>query len=68
VNATEQAMNLGNRLYANTILMGATLGTGIVPIGRDSVMEIYKERFADPKVYEANISALDLGISLTKDR
>ena len=67
VNATEQAMKLGNRLYANTILMGATLGTGIVPIGRDSVTEIYKERFADPKLYEANIHALDLGISLTRE-
>ena len=67
VNATEKAMNLGNRLYANTILMGATLGTGILPIGRDSVVEIYKERFADPKVYKANIEALDLGISLTRE-
>jgi len=66
VPATEQALNLGNRLYANTILMGATLGTGIVPIGRDSIVEIYKERFADHKLYKANIRALDLGISLTK--
>jgi indolepyruvate ferredoxin oxidoreductase beta subunit len=66
VHATEQAMKLGNRLYANTILMGATLGTGILPIGRDSIVEIYKERFTDPKLYEANIKAFDLGISLTE--
>ena len=65
VNATEEAMRLGNRLYSNTILMGATLGTGVLPVGRGTVVEIYREKFTDPELAEANIRALDLGISLT---
>jgi indolepyruvate ferredoxin oxidoreductase beta subunit len=67
VNATEEAMKLGNRLYANTILMGATLGTGVLPIGRDTVVEMYEERFTDRALCDTNIKALDVGISLTQE-
>jgi len=67
VNATEEALKMGNRLYANTILMGATIGTNILPIDRSSVASIYEEKFTRPDLFEANIKALDLGILLTQD-
>jgi indolepyruvate ferredoxin oxidoreductase, beta subunit len=66
VPATEKAMEMGNRMMANTILLGAIVGTGILPIRRETIVEILKERFANPKVFESNIKALDLGIGLTK--
>lgn len=66
VPATEKAMEMGNRMMANTILLGAIVGTGILPIKRDTIVEILRERFANPKVFESNIKALDVGIGLTK--
>lgn len=68
VNATDEALEMGNKLYANTILMGALLGTGILPIAIDIIAEILKERFTDPKIYKANMKAIDRGFSLTRDQ
>lgn len=66
IEATDEAMAMGNGLYANTILMGAVLGANMLPINRNDILELYKERFTNTNIYEANVKALDRGIALAR--
>jgi len=43
VNATEEALRLGNPLYTNVILLGALLGSKALPLDRDTIEEVLKE-------------------------
>jgi indolepyruvate ferredoxin oxidoreductase beta subunit len=64
VNATEEAQKMGNPIFANVILIGALIGTGVLPLDRVSVEPILSETF--PKEVEANISAFNHGIELVR--
>ncbi len=64
VNATEEAQKLGNAIMANVILVGALVGSGILPLDRKAMEPVLKERF--PKVIDINMKALDKGIELVK--
>lgn len=62
VNATEEALKMGNPLYANIILLGALTGSGFLPIRKESMIPILKERFRENLV--PNIEAFNKGIEL----
>ncbi len=62
VNATEEAQELGNAIMANVILVGALVGTGLLPLDRKSIEPILQERF--PKVFDINMKAFDRGMEL----
>ncbi len=64
VNATEEAQKLGNVLMANVILIGALIGSGLLPLERKSLEPILQERF--PKAFEANMAAFDKGVELVR--
>ncbi|MBL7178402.1 MAG: 2-oxoacid:acceptor oxidoreductase family protein [Desulfobacteraceae bacterium] len=64
VHATEEARRLGNPLMANVILVGALVGSGILPLDRKAMEPVLQERF--PKAFEINMKALDKGIELVK--
>ncbi len=64
INATEEAQKLGNAIMANVILVGALVGSGILPLDRKAMEPVLKERF--PKVIDINMKALDKGIELVK--
>ncbi len=62
VNATEEAQELGNAIMANVVLVGALVGSGILPLDRKSMEPVLQERF--PKVFEINMKAFDRGMEL----
>ncbi|MBW2092734.1 MAG: indolepyruvate oxidoreductase subunit beta [Deltaproteobacteria bacterium] len=64
INATEEAQKLGNPIMANVILVGALVGSGILPLDRKVMEPVLKERF--PKTLDVNMEALDKGIELVK--
>jgi indolepyruvate ferredoxin oxidoreductase beta subunit len=64
VQATEEARKLGNPIMANVILVGALVGSGLLPLDRKSMEPLLQERF--PKALEINMKAFDKGIELMK--
>jgi len=63
VGATEEALKMGNPIYANVILLGSLVGADILPITKETVMPILEERFPG-KLLEANIKAFNKGVEL----
>jgi len=64
VNATEEAQKMGNPIFANVILIGAIIGSGVLPLDEKSVEPILRETF--PKEIEANMKAFNKGMELVK--
>ena len=64
VKATEEAQELGNPIMANVILVGALVGSGVLPLDRKTLEPVLEERF--PKAFDINMTALDKGIELMK--
>jgi len=62
VPATVEAQKLGNAIMANVVLVGALVGTGILPLDRSDMEPVLRERF--PKVFEVNMAAFDRGVEL----
>jgi len=64
VNATEEAQKMGNPIFANVILIGALIATGVLPLDQRSVEPVLRETF--PNEIEANMVAYRKGIELVK--
>jgi indolepyruvate ferredoxin oxidoreductase beta subunit len=62
INATEEAQRLGDPILANMILTGALIGSGAVPLDKESLEHLLQERF--PKSIELNMAAFSKGIEL----
>ena len=62
VRAADEALKLGNPIFANVILIGALIGSGVTPLERESVEAILKEQFSE--AYDINIAAFNKGIEL----
>lgn len=62
VNATDEAQKIGGHIYANIVLTGALIGTGLLPLNREAMISLLKERF--PTQFEVNIAAFDKGMKL----
>ena len=65
VNATEEALKLGNTIYTNVILLGTLIGSNSLPLDKETMEEILKEEL--PKVFDTNIVALQRGLDLVRD-
>ena len=63
VNATEEAAKMGNPILANVILVGALVGTGMLPLNKESVESELCDRF--PKAVDINLKAFNRGVELT---
>jgi indolepyruvate ferredoxin oxidoreductase, beta subunit len=63
LSATEQALELGNPILANIILIGAAAGAGLLPITEQDVVRAVAERMSPDKV-EINRRAFRLGAEL----
>jgi indolepyruvate ferredoxin oxidoreductase beta subunit len=63
VNATEEALKMGNPIYTNVILLGSLVGADVLPIGRETMIPILEERFPG-KLLDTNIKAFDRGMEL----
>jgi len=64
IQATEEARKLGNPIMANVILVGALVGSGVLPLDRKAMEPVLQERF--PKTLDINMKALEKGIELMK--
>jgi len=62
VNATDEALKMGNAMLANMILIGALLKNGLIPLSEDALVPVIKDMF--PKAVAANTKALKAGIEL----
>ena len=64
INATEEAQKMGSHMFANAILSGALVGSGVLPLDKKSVQPVLRETF--PKEIKANIEAFNQGMGLIK--
>jgi indolepyruvate ferredoxin oxidoreductase beta subunit len=64
VNATEEALKLGNTIYTNVILLGALLGSNSLPLDQQTMEEVLKVEL--PKRFDTNIVALQIGLDLVR--
>lgn len=64
VNATEEAEKMGRPIVANTILIGSLIGLGILPLNREAMESVIRDRF--PKAFELNMKAFDRGMELIR--
>ena len=64
VNATEEAQKMGNPIFANVILIGALVGSGVLPVDSKSVEPVLQETF--PKEVKANMVAFSRGMELAR--
>ena len=62
IEATDEAFKLGKPIFANVILIGALVGSGVLPLDRQSLETVFKENF--PKEFEANMVAFNKGMHL----
>jgi indolepyruvate ferredoxin oxidoreductase beta subunit len=61
LNATAQAMAMGNPILGNVILTGALAGTSELPMQRDIFAEIMADRFSGDAL-DMNLCAYDYGV------
>lgn len=64
VKATDEAFKLGNPIFANVILMGALIASGVLPLDKKSLEPILRENF--PKEFDANRAAFSRGMELVR--
>ncbi|MDY6916426.1 MAG: indolepyruvate oxidoreductase subunit beta [Chloroflexota bacterium] len=65
VNATEEAQKMGDPIFANMILIGAVVGSGVLPLDEGSLEPVLREDF--PKELEANMAAFRKGVELARE-
>ena len=63
VDATETALNLGNPIYGNIMMIGALAAIGDLPMEREDFRVVISETMASDKT-EANLSAYDTGAGM----
>ncbi len=63
VNATQEALKMGNPIYGNIILLGAIVGADILPLGKESFMPLLEDRFPG-KMLDINLKAFNKGMEL----
>jgi indolepyruvate ferredoxin oxidoreductase beta subunit len=61
INATDEALKLGSAIFANTILIGALIGSGILPLDKESLEPLLRESLTEEK-FDANMLAFNKGI------
>lgn len=64
INATEEAQKMGNPIFANVILIGALIGSGVLPLDKKSLEPVLRDTF--PKDVEVNMTAFSKGMELVR--
>jgi len=63
IDATEEALRLGNPILGNIICVGAIAGAGVLPMKRDLLEMVLSDKMPPSKV-AANLTAYDRGIEM----
>lgn len=64
IDATEEAQKMGNPIFANVILIGALIRSGVLPLDKKAVEPVLRDTF--PKEIEANMTAFSKGMELVR--
>lgn len=64
IDADRIARSVGNEIVANSVLLGALMGTKIVPVSLESVRKAVVAA-VPPKMASMNLEALDIGYGIT---
>ncbi len=67
VNATDEAMKLGNPIFGNIMLVGALAATGMLPLDREGFEKVISRIMPATKV-EINLTAFDQGMGMINGR
>ena len=67
LKATEKALELGNPILANIILIGAVAGLDILPISEEALAQAITDYMSQDKV-EINLRAFRMGKEMVKQR
>jgi len=62
IEATDEAVKLGNPILGNIIMIGALTGTGLLPIDRQDFQEVIRENLPAGTL-DTNLKAFDLGVA-----
>ncbi|MBN1381481.1 MAG: indolepyruvate oxidoreductase subunit beta [Deltaproteobacteria bacterium] len=62
VDATEEAIKMGNPILGNIIMIGAVAGIGALPVDRADFEEVIKENLPAGTL-EVNLQAFDVGVA-----
>jgi indolepyruvate ferredoxin oxidoreductase beta subunit len=65
VDATEEAIRMGNPILGNIIMIGAVAGIGALPVDREDFSEVIKENLPAGTL-DLNLKAFDLGVAKIK--
>ena len=65
LEATEKALELGNPIFSNIMMIGAAAGIGALPLDRDDFVVAISETLPSNKL-ELNLRAYDLGIRMVR--
>jgi len=65
IDATEEAMRLGNPILSNIIMIGAISGLDLLPVGLDDFMTVIRDTFPE-KFLDVNRRAFEIGSSKVK--
>ncbi len=60
IDATEEAMKLGNPILSNIIMIGAISGLGLLPVGLKDFMTVIQDTFPE-KLLDVNRRAFEIG-------
>lgn len=63
IDATDEAVKLGNPILGNVLLVGALSAIGDLPLGRDHFRKVM-ERTMPPAKVEMNVTAFDKGMAM----
>jgi indolepyruvate ferredoxin oxidoreductase beta subunit len=63
IDASAMALELGNPIYGNIIMMGALAATGVLPLDRQSFGTVIAETLSPEKV-DVNLTAYDRGAEM----
>ena len=65
MDATEKAMELGNPILGNIMMIGAAAGIGVLPLAREDFQAAISENLSADK-QELNLTAYDMGLGMVK--
>lgn len=65
INATEEAIVLGNPILGNVIMMGAIAGSGVLPIDKKDFIDVISKTVS-PESLAVNITAYERGEELVR--
>ena len=63
INATDEALKLGNPILGNVLLVGALAGVGDLPLDREGFREVMARTMPADKV-DINLTAFDSGLAM----